>query len=78
MEVVYCFQSCKWIYFESSDFLNFNLVLRDELRETLNKEVNGIIDAFQIYLQTLISQAVDSNFIQEIIKENGISKTLCN
>ena len=52
--------------------------LRDEIKETLNKEVNGIIDAFQIYLQTLLSQAVDSNFIQEIIKENGISKKLCN
>ena len=46
--------------------------LRDEIKETLNKEVNGIIDAFQIYLQTLLSQALDSNFIQEIIKENGI------
>ena len=52
--------------------------LRDEIKETLNKEVNGIIDAFQIYLQTLLSQALDSNFIQEIIKENGISKKLCN
>ena len=51
--------------------------LRDEIKETLNKEVNGIIDAFQIYLQTLLSQALDSNFIQEIIKENGISKKLC-
>ena len=51
--------------------------LRDEIKETLNKEVNGIIDAFQIYLQTLLSQALDSNFIQEIIKENGILKKLC-
>ena len=51
--------------------------LRDEIKETLNKEVNGIIDAFQIYLQTLLSQALDSNFIQEIIREHGISKKLC-
>ena len=40
--------------------------------EALNEEANSMIDTFQIYLQTLISQALDSNFVKEIVKEQGI------
>jgi hypothetical protein len=42
------------------------------MMEELNEEANSMIDTFQIYLQTLISQALDSNFVKEIVKEQGI------
>lgn len=42
--------------------------------ETLNEEANSLLDTFQIYLQTLISQSLDSNFVKEIVKEQGLRK----
>lgn len=41
------------------------------MMDALNEEATSMIDTFQIYLQTLISQALDSNFLTEISKENG-------
>lgn len=39
--------------------------------DTLNEEATAMIDTFQIYLQTMISQALDSNFLTEIVREKG-------
>lgn len=44
------------------------------MMETLNEEANSLLDTFQIYLQTLISQSLDSNFVKEIVKEQGLRK----
>ena len=41
--------------------------------DTLNEEATAMIDTFQIYLQTMISQALDSNFLSEIVREKGIN-----
>ena len=41
------------------------------MMETLNEEGQAMTDTFQIYLQTMISQALDSNFLREIAKEQG-------
>ncbi|KAI9562063.1 hypothetical protein GHT06_013028 [Daphnia sinensis] len=45
------------------------LPVEDGMMEALNEEANSMIDTFQIYLQTLMSQALDSNFVKEIVKE---------
>ena len=52
--------------------MHFTFVLRDALLETLVNEADGIVDAFQIYLQIFLSRALNSNFVQEIVKEQGI------
>ena len=43
------------------------------MMDTLNEEATAMIDTFQIYLQTMISQALDSNFLSEIVREKGIN-----
>lgn len=45
---------------------------RKEMMKALNEEGSMMVDTFQIYLQTLISQALDANFLVEISKENGM------
>ena len=50
----------------------FTFVLRDQFLDTLENETDGIVGAFKIYLQMLLSQALDSNFVEEIVKEQGI------
>ena len=49
------------------------MILRNDLLETLLNEAGGIADQFKIYLQTLLSRTLDSNFFQEIFKEQGIA-----
>ncbi|XP_057381861.1 uncharacterized protein LOC130704459 [Daphnia carinata] len=59
---------------KSETIVTFNrnkvmLPVEDGMMEALNEEANSIMDTFQIYLQTLMSQALDSNFVKEIVKE---------
>lgn len=44
---------------------------REDIAKKIYDEGVAILDTFKIYLQTLLSQALDSNFLTEITKENG-------
>jgi len=48
---------------------------RDDIAKKIYDEGVAILDTFKIYLQTLLSQALDSNFLTEITKENGDCST---
>lgn len=47
----------------------------DQYIEKIMKDFLQYKDNFEIYLQTLISQSLDSNFMTEITRERGKCKT---
>jgi len=55
----------------SFDPTTVTLPVREDIAKKIYDEGVAILDTFKIYLQTLLSQALDSNFLTEITKENG-------
>lgn len=56
------------------EFLRHEMVITDpEFLEKIMKEHECYQDNFEVYIQTLISQALDSNFLTEIFQEKGMN-----
>lgn len=54
------------------EFLRAEMTIIDtEFMEKAMKEAEAYQDNFEVYIQTLISQALDSNFLTEIFQEQG-------
>jgi len=53
----------------SFDPTTVSLPVKDDVAKKIYDEGVAILDTFKIYLQTLLSQALDSNFLKEITKE---------
>lgn len=54
------------------EFLRSEMTIIDqEFYERMMKECEVYQDNFEVYIQTLISQALDSNFLTEIFQEKG-------
>jgi len=69
IEAEFSFQS-KTETVVSFDPTTVTLPVRDDIAKKIYDEGVAILDTFKIYLQTLLSQALDSNFLTEITKEN--------